>query len=208
MAGLDKRVVDCTTALEGFTDGMTIASGGFSRCGMPGKFVAAVQRRGISNLAVISNFCGVGDFGLRLLPKTRQTRRVIASYIRENVQFERQLRAGQAPRHSSRRPALAPRLGKARRRAFNGLQHIVEHSLRADFQIVRGCKADWFGSVIYRSMASNFNPAVATAGPITVVEVEEVVPPGTLDPNYVHTPDFHVDRLIQGRFEKRIKNRD
>jgi 3-oxoacid CoA-transferase subunit A len=92
-------------------------------------------------------------------------------------------------------------------REFDGRHYILEHSLKADFSIVRGWKADWFGNVIYRNTASNFNPAIATAGRITVLEVEEIVPPGTLDPNHIHTPGIYVDRLIQGRFEKRIENR-
>jgi 3-oxoacid CoA-transferase subunit A len=207
---------------------MTVASGGFGLCGIPENLIAEIQRRGTSKLTIISNNCGVEDFGLGLLLKTRQIRRMIASYIGENAEFERQLLAGEIEVELTPQGTLAEKLraggagipafftatgfgtpiGEGKEtRAFNGRQYILEHSLRADFAIVRGWKADWFGNVIYRSTACNFNPVVATAGRITVVEVEEIVAPGTLDPNHIHTPGIYVDRLVQGRFEKRIENR-
>ncbi len=228
MAGLDKRVVDYAAALEGLADGMTVAAGGFGLCGIPENLIAEIQRRGTTNLTVISNNCGVDDFGLGVLLKTRQIRRVIASYIGENAEFERQLLSGDIEVELTPQGTLAEKLraggagipafftatgygtpvaeGKETRE-FNGRHFILEHALKADFSIVRGWKADWFGNVIYRNTASNFNPAVATAGRITVVEVEEIVAPGTLDPNQVHTPGIYVNRLIQGACEKRIENR-
>jgi 3-oxoacid CoA-transferase subunit A len=228
MAGLDKRVAGYEAALEGLEDGMTVAAGGFGLCGIPENLIAEIRRRGTTDLTIISNNCGVDDFGLGVLLKTRQIRRVIASYIGENAEFERQLLAGEIEVELTPQGTLAERLraGGAGIPAFftatgygtpvgvgkecreiNGRHYILEHALKADFAIVRGWKADWFGNVIYRNTASNFNPAVATAGRITVVEVEEIVPPGALDPNHIHTPGIYVDRLLQGRFEKRIENR-
>jgi 3-oxoacid CoA-transferase subunit A len=228
MVGLDKRVADYVAALEGLSDGMTVAAGGFGLCGIPENLIAEIHRRGTTNLTIISNNCGVDDFGLGVLLKTRQIRRVIASYIGENAEFERQLLSGEIDVELTPQGTLAEKLraggagipafftatgygtpvGEGKEsREFDGRHYILEHSLKADFSIVRGWKADWFGNVIYRNTASNFNPAIATAGRITVLEVEEIVPPGTLDPNHIHTPGIYVDRLIQGRFEKRIENR-
>ena len=228
MAGLDKRVATYADALEGIADGMTIASGGFGLCGIPENLISEVRRRGTSGLTVISNNCGVDDFGLGMLLRTRQIRKVIASYVGENAEFERQLLAGEIDVELTPQGTLAEKLraggagipafftatgygtpvgdGKESRE-FNGRPCILEQSLTADFSLVRGWKADWYGNVIYRHTASNFNPAVATCGRVTVVEVEEIVPPGALDPAHIHTPGIYVDRLIQGRFEKRIENR-
>jgi 3-oxoacid CoA-transferase subunit A len=228
VAGLDKRVATYAAAMEGLTDGMTVAAGGFGLCGIPENLISEIRRRGTRNLTVISNNCGVDDFGLGVLLKSRQIRRVIASYIGENAEFERQLLAGEIDVELTPQGTLAEKLraggagipafftaagygtpvGEGKEtREFNGRHYILEHALKADFSIVRGWKADWFGNVIYRNTASNFNPAIATAGRITVVEVEEIVPPGTLDPNHIHTPGIYVNRLIQGVFEKRIENR-
>jgi len=228
MAGLDKRVRDYRQALEGLEDGMTVASGGFGLCGIPENLIAEVLRRGTSGLTVISNNCGVDGFGLGVLLAAGRIRKVIASYVGENAEFERQLLAGTIEVELTPQGTLAEKLraggagipafytatghgtpvaeGKETRE-FDGRSYILERSLRADFALVRGWKADWYGNVIYRHTAANFNPAVATAGRVTVVEVEEIVPPGTLDPAHIHTPGIYVDRLIQGRFEKRIENR-
>ena len=228
MAGLDKRVATYAEALAGISDGMTIAAGGFGLCGIPENLIQEVLRRGTSNLTVISNNCGVDDFGLGVLLKTRQIRKVIASYVGENAEFERQLLSGELEVELTPQGTLAEKLraggagipafftatgygtpvGEGKEtREFNGRHYILEQCLTADFSLVRGWKADWFGNVIYRHTASNFNPMVAAAGRITVVEVEEIVAPGVLDPNHVHTPGIYVDRLIQSRFEKRIENR-
>ena len=228
MAGLDKRVATYAEALEGITDGMTVAAGGFGLCGIPENLIAELHRRGTTGLTVISNNCGVDDFGLGLLLKSRQIRRVIASYVGENAEFERQMLSGEIEVELTPQGTLAEKLraggagipafftatgygtlvaqGKETRE-FDGQHCILERSLTADFAIVRGWKADWYGNVIYRHTACNFNPAVATAGRITAVEVEEIVPPGTLDPAHIQTPGIYVDRLIQGSFEKRIENR-
>ena len=228
MAGLDKRVADCTAALDGLTDGMTIAAGGFGLCGIPENLIAAIGRRGTTDLTVISNNCGVDGIGLGVLLQARQVRRVIASYIGENAEFERQLLCGDLAVELTPQGTLAERLraggagipafftatgfgtpvaaGKETRE-FNGRHYVLEQALRPDFSLVRGWKADWFGNVIYRQTARNFNPAVASAGRITVVEVEHLVPPGTLDPTQIHTPGIYVDRLVQCGGPSRIENR-
>ena len=228
MAGLDKRVASYAEALEGLRDGMTIAAGGFGLCGIPENLITEIRRRGTRDLTVISNNCGVDGFGLGLLLENRQIRKVIASYVGENAEFERQLLAGEIDVELTPQGTLAEKLraggagipafytatgygtpvGDGKEvREFGGRPHILEHSLTADFAIVKGWKADWYGNVIYRHTARNFNPSVATAGRITVVEVEEIVEPGALDPDQVHTPGIYVHRLLQGRFEKRIENR-
>jgi 3-oxoacid CoA-transferase subunit A len=228
MAGLDKRVSTYEQALDGLADGMTLAAGGFGLCGIPENLIAEVHRRRVQNLTVISNNCGVDDFGLGVLLKTRQIRKVIASYVGENAEFVRQLLSGEIEVELTPQGTLAEKLraggagipafftatgygtpvGEGKEaREFDGRHYILERSLKADFALVRGWKADWYGNVVYRQTASNFNPVVATAGRITVVEVEEIVPPGAIDPAQVHTPGIYVDRLIQGRFEKRIENR-
>jgi 3-oxoacid CoA-transferase subunit A len=228
MAGLDKRVASYVEALEGLRDGMTVAAGGFGLCGIPENLITEIHRRGTRDLTVISNNCGVDGFGLGLLLENRQIRKVIASYVGENAEFERQLLAGEIDVELTPQGTLAEKLraggagipafftatgygtpvGDGKEvREFDGRPHILEHSLTADFAIVKGWKADWYGNVVYRHTARNFNPSVATAGRITVVEVEEIVEPGVLDPDQVHTPGIYVHRLLQGRFEKRIENR-
>lgn len=228
MSGLDKRVDTLAQALEGLRDGMTIAVGGFGLCGIPENLIAEVRRRGVKGLTVISNNCGVDGFGLGVLLESRQIRRVIASYVGENAEFERQLLAGEIEVELTPQGTLAERLraggagipafytatgygtpvGEGKEvREFDGRHYILERGLRADFALVKGWKADWYGNVVYRRTARNFNPVVATAGGITVVEVEEIVAPGELDPDRIHTPGIYVDRLLPGRFEKRIENR-
>jgi 3-oxoacid CoA-transferase subunit A len=225
--GFDKRVADYATALDGITDGMTIAAGGFGLCGVPENLIAEVGRRGVRDLTVISNNCGVDECGLGVLLGNRQIRKVIASYVGENAEFERQLLAGELEVELTPQGTLAEKLraGGAGIPAFftatgygtpvgdgkevreiNGRHYILEHSLTADFALVKGWKADWYGNVVYRHAAQNFNPAAATAGRITVVEVEQLVPPGTLNPDHIHTPGIYVDRLIRGSFEKRIEH--
>src|SRR6187431_890066 len=201
MAGLDKRVATYAEALEGLEDGMTIAAGGFGLCGIPENLIQEVRRRGTSGLTVISNNCGVDDFGLGVLLQTRQIRRVIASYVGENAEFERQLLAGELDVELTPQGTLAEKLraggagipafytatgygtpiGEGKEvREFGGRKFILEEAITADFAIVKGWKADWYGNVIYRHTAQNFNPLAATAGRITVVEVDEIVEPGTL----------------------------
>jgi 3-oxoacid CoA-transferase subunit A len=226
MPGFDKRVGSYEDALAGLSDGMTIAVGGFGLCGIPENLIAQIQRMGATGLTVVSNNCGVDDFGLGLLLKTRQISKVIASYVGENAEFERQLLAGEIEVTLTPQGTLAEKLraggagipafftatgygtpvGEGKEvREFKDRPYILEEAITADFALVKGWKADRYGNVVYRHTAQNFNPAVATAGRVTVVEVEEIVEPGVLDPQYIHTPSIYVDRLIHGRFEKRIE---
>ena len=228
MSGLDKRVQSYAQALEGLSDGMTVIAGGFGLCGIPENLIAEIRRRGTHGLTVVSNNCGVDGFGLGVLLEQRQIRKVIASYVGENALFEKQLLAGDIAVELTPQGTLAEKLraggagipafftatgygtpvaeGKEVRR-FGDRNYILENSITGDFAIVKGWKADHFGNVVYRHTARNFNPLAASAGRITVVEVEEIVEPGELDPAQIHTPGIYVDRVIQGSFEKRIEQR-
>ncbi|MDE3736585.1 MULTISPECIES: CoA transferase subunit A [Pseudomonas] len=228
MSGLDKRVSSYEEALDGLTDNMTVLAGGFGLCGIPENLIAEIRRRGVTGLTVVSNNCGVDGFGLGVLLEDRQIRKMVASYVGENALFEKQLLSGELEVELTPQGTLAEKLraggagipafftatgygtpvaeGKEVRE-FNGRPHILEPSITGDFAIVKGWKADYYGNVIYRHTAQNFNPVVATAGRITVVEVEEIVAPGELDPTQIHTPGIYVDRVILGSFEKRIEKR-
>jgi 3-oxoacid CoA-transferase subunit A len=228
MAGLDKRVSTYAEALAGFTHEMTVLSGGFGLCGIPENLIAEIRRLGVSGLTVVSNNCGIDGFGLGVLLEDRQIRKMIASYVGENALFERQLLSGELEVELTPQGTLAEKLraggagipafytatgvgtpvaeGKEER-LFNDRRYILEEAITGDFAIVKGWKADHFGNVIYRHTAQNFNPLMATAGRITVVEVEELVEPGMLAPAQIHTPGIYVDRVIVGRFEKRIEKR-
>jgi 3-oxoacid CoA-transferase subunit A len=217
-----------TQALQGLLfDGMTIAAGGFGLCGIPENLIAAIRESGVRDLTIISNNAGVDDFGLGLLLARRQVRRMISSYVGENREFERQFLAGELEIEFNPQGTLAERIraggagiagfytrtgvgtqvaeGKPHA-TFNGQAYILETGLTADLAIVKAWKADAKGNLVYRKTARNFNPMVATAGKVTVAEVEEVVPTGTLDPDHVHTPSVYVHRLLVGRdYEKRIE---
>ncbi|NOG32752.1 CoA transferase subunit A [Halomonas sp. CH40] len=228
MAGFDKRVASYEEAMQGIESGMTVIAGGFGLCGIPENLIAEIKRLGVKDLTVVSNNCGVDGFGLGLLLEDRQIRKILASYVGENAMFEQQMlndeievvltpqgtlaekmRAGGAgiPAFYTATGYGTP-IGEGKEvREFNGRPHILEESVTGDFAIVKGWKADWYGNVVYRHTAQNFNPMAATAGRITVVEVEEIVEPGELDPAQIHTPGIYVDRLIQGTFEKRIEKR-
>lgn len=228
MAGLDKRVGSYEEALAGLTDGMTVVAGGFGICGIPENLIAQIRRLGVKGLTVVSNNCGIDGFGLGVLLEERQIRKMIASYVGENALFEQQLLSGELEVELTPQGTLAEKLraggagipafftatgygtpvaeGKEVRE-FDGRQYIMERAITGDFAIVKGWKADHYGNVIYRHTAQNFNPVAATAGRITVVEVEEIVEPGELDPTQIHTPGIYVDRIIQGTFEKRIEKR-
>lgn len=228
MAGLDKRVGSYAQALEGLTDGMTLLAGGFGLCGIPENLIAEVRRRRVKDLTVVSNNCGVDGFGLGILLETRQVRKVVASYVGENALFERQGLSGELEIELTPQGTLAEKVraggagipafytatgygtpvatGKDVRQ-FAGKHYILEEAITGDFALIKGWKADWYGNVVYRHTAQNFNPLMATAGRITVVEVEEIVPPGELPPSAIHTPGIYVDRLIVGQFEKRIEQR-
>ncbi len=228
MAGFDKRVSSYAEALEGLQDGMTVLAGGFGLCGIPENLIAEIKRKGTRDLTVVSNNCGIDGFGLGLLLEDRQIRKMIASYVGENALFERQLLDGELEVELTPQGTLAEKLraggagipafytatgygtpvaeGKEVRE-FDGRPYILEESIKGDFAIVKAWKADHYGNLIYRHTAQNFNPLAAAAGRITVVEVEEIVEPGELDPAQIHTPGIYVDRLICGTFEKRIEKR-
>ncbi len=228
MAGFDKRVSTYAEALEGLQDGMTVLAGGFGLCGIPENLIAEIKRKGTRDLTVVSNNCGIDGFGLGVLLEDRQISKMIASYVGENALFEKQLLNGELEVELTPQGTLAEKMraggagipafytatgygtpiaeGKDVRE-FNGRPHILEHAITGDFAIVKGWKADRYGNVIYRHTAQNFNPLAAAAGKITVVEVEEIVEPGEIDPTQIHTPGIYVDRIICGTFEKRIEKR-
>ena len=228
MAGLDKRVTSYQQALAGLQDNMTLLAGGFGLCGIPENLIAQIRQQGIKGLTVVSNHCGVDGFGLGLLLENRQIKTIIASYVGENALFEQQMLSGELEVILTPQGTLAEKVraggagipafytatgygtpvaeGKEVRE-FDGRHYILEQAIRGDFAIVKGWKADWYGNVIYRHTAQNFNPLMAMAARVTVVEVEEIVAPGELDPAAIHTPGLYVDRLIQGTFEKRIEKR-
>ena len=220
---------DARSALEGVTfDGMTVMAGGFGLCGIPENLIAALRDTRVKGITVISNNAGVDGFGLGQLLETRQIRKMISSYVGENKEFERQYLAGELQLEFNPQGTLAERIraggagipafftatgvgtlvaeGKEVR-AFNGRDYVMETGLVADLSIVKAWKADERGNLMFRKTARNFNPMMATAGKVTVVEVEEIVPVGSLDPDQIHTPGIYVDRLVQGTFEKRIEQR-
>jgi 3-oxoacid CoA-transferase subunit A len=216
-------------ALRGLLfDGMTIVAGGFGLCGIPENCIAAVRQSGVKGLTVVSNNAGVDGFGLGLLLETRQIAKMISSYVGENREFERQYLAGELELEFCPQGTLAERMraggagipgfytktgvgtlvaeGKEHK-DFDGETYVLERGIRADLAIVKAWKADRFGNLVYRKTARNFNPMAATAGKVTVAEVEEIVPDGALDPDCVHTPSVFVQRLFVGAFEKRIEQR-
>ncbi|OYX55143.1 MAG: succinyl-CoA--3-ketoacid-CoA transferase [Brevundimonas subvibrioides] len=224
-----KIYADAKAALEGLTfDGMTVMSGGFGLCGIPENLIAGLKAAGVTGLTVISNNAGVDGFGLGQLLETRQIARMISSYVGENKEFERQYLAGELQLEFNPQGTLAERIraggagipafftatgvgtlvaeGKEVRN-FDGRDYVMETALVADLAIVKAWKADERGNLVFRKTARNFNPMMATAGKVTVVEVEEIVPVGSLDPDNIHTPGVYVDRLFVGTFEKRIEQR-
>jgi 3-oxoacid CoA-transferase subunit A len=226
---MDKIYPDVGSALDGLTfDGMTVMSGGFGLCGIPEGLIAALRDSGVTGLTVISNNAGVDDFGLGLLLQTRQIRKMISSYVGENKEFERQYLAGELELEFNPQGTLAERIraggagipafftatgvgtlvaeGKEVR-DFDGRAYVMETALKADLSIVKAWKADERGNLIFRKTARNFNPMMATAGKVTVAEVEEIVPTGSLDPDHIHTPGVYVDRIVQTTPEKRIEQR-
>jgi 3-oxoacid CoA-transferase subunit A len=228
MAGFNKVVNTYEEAMAGLTDNMTVVAGGFGLCGIPENLIKEIERQGIKGLTLVSNNCGVDNFGLGLLLPKRQIKKIIASYVGENAEFERQMMSGELDVELTPQGTLAEKMraggagipafytatgvgtlvaaGKDQRQ-FNGRDYILEEAITGDFAIIKAWKADKFGNLIYRKTARNFNPLAATAGKITVVEVEEIVEPGELDPDEIHTPGIYVNRVIQGTFEKRIEQR-
>jgi 3-oxoacid CoA-transferase subunit A len=226
---MNKVVKDPAQALQGIQDGMTLMVGGFGLCGIPENSIARLVEMGVKNLTCISNNAGVDDFGLGLLLQGKQVKKMISSYVGENDEFERQMLSGELEVDLIPQGSLAERCraggagipafftpagygtevaeGKEVR-IFNGKPHILESALTADFAIIKAWKGDTEGNLIYKATARNFNPMMAMAGKITIAEVEELVPAGTLDPNQIHTPGIFVQRIFQGeKFEKRIEQR-
>lgn len=226
---MNKVCADAGAAIVGISNDMTLMLGGFGLCGIPENCIAALAKSGVTGLTCISNNAGVDDFGLGLLLKNRQIRKMIASYVGENAEFERQMLSGELEVDLIPQGSLAERCraggagipafftpagfgteiaeGKEVRE-FNGKPHILESALTADYAIVKAWKGDRLGNLIYKGTARNFNPVMAMAGKITIAEVEELVEPGELDPNYIHTPGVFVQRIFHGaKFEKRIEQR-
>ena len=226
---IDKTVPHAQAALQGMTDGMTLMLGGFGLCGIPENSIQELLRLGVKNLTCISNNAGVDDFGIGLLLQTKQVKKMISSYVGENAEFERQLLNGELEVELIPQGTLAERcraggagipafftpagygteVGEGKEsREFNGKMYLMETGLIADFAFVKAWKGDTAGNLIYKGTARNFNPMMATAGKITVAEVEELVPVGELDPNQIHTPGIFVQRIYQGQhYEKRIEQR-
>ena len=228
MAGLNKVVPSCAEALQGLEDGMTIIAGGFGLCGIPEGCIDQIKQMKTKDLTVVSNNCGVDDFGLGILLKDRQIKKMVSSYVGENALFEQQFLSGELELEFTPQGTLAEKMraggagipafytatgygtviGEGKEvREFGGRKYILEESITGDYAIVKGWKADRLGNVIYRHTAQNFNPMAATAGKITIVEVEEIVEVGELDPAQIHTPSIYVDYVVLGKFEKRIEQR-
>lgn len=226
---INKTVKNAQEALQGVQDGMTLMLGGFGLCGIPENAIRELLRLGVKELTCISNNAGVDDFGIGLLLQRRQVRKMIASYVGENAEFERQLLSGELEVELIPQGTLAERIraggagipafytpagfgtevGEGKEsREFNGKMYLMEEWLKADFSFVKAWKGDTAGNLIFKGTARNFNPMMATAGKITVAEVEVLVPAGELDPNMIHTPGIFVQRIFQGEgYEKRIEQR-
>src|SRR5213596_3523565 len=217
---MDKRIASADAAIAKLTDGATILMGGFGLCGIPENLIAAVRRKGTKNLTVVSNNAGVDDFGIGLLLQQRQVKKMISTYVGENKLFEQLVLSGELQVELNPQGTLSERLraggagipafytptgygtlvaeGKETRE-FNGRMYVMEHALIADFAFVRAWKGDRWGNLVYRKTARNFNPMMATAGRITIAEVEELVEPGEIDPDLVHTPAIFVQRIFRAR---------
>ena len=226
---MNKVYPDAKTALDGLVfDGMTLMAGGFGLCGIPENSIAALHAAGVKDLTVVSNNCGVDGFGLGILLDAKQIKKMISSYVGENKEFERQFLSGELELEFNPKGTLAERIraggagipgfftktgvgtliaeGKEHRE-FDGETYIMETGLKADVSIVKAWKADPQGNLVFRKTARNFNPMMATAGKVTIAEVEEIVELGSLDPDEIHTPGIFVQRVFKGEFEKRIEQR-
>ena len=226
---MNKLVKDAKEGIAGVEDGMTLMLGGFGLCGIPENCISALVDIGAKELTCISNNAGVDDFGIGLMLQNRQVKKMISSYVGENDEFERQMLTGELEVDLIPQGSLAERcraggagipafftpagygtevaIGKEVR-YFNGKPHILESALHADYALVKAWKGDRYGNIIFKGTARNFNPVMAMAGKITVVEVEELVEPGELDPNFIHIPGVFVQRIFQGTgYEKRIEQR-
>ncbi len=226
---MNKVVANADEAVKDIESGMTLMLGGFGLCGIPENSIAAIVRKGINNLTCISNNAGVDDFGIGLMLQGKQVKKMISSYVGENAEFERQLLSGELevdliPQGTLATRAMAAGYGMPavyllagvgtevaegkETREFNGKEYLLEEAFDSDFAIVKAWKGDKAGNLIYKDTARNFNPMMAMAGKITIAEVEELVEPGELDPNFIHTPGIYVHRIFQGeKYEKRIEQR-
>lgn len=224
---INKVVNNADEAIADIPDNATLMLGGFGLCGIPENCIEALVRKGVTGLTCISNNAGVDDFGIGLMLKTRQVKKMISSYVGENAEFERQLLSGELEVDLIPQGTLAERIraggagipafftpagygtevaeGKEVRE-FDGKMHLLESWLKADFALVKAWKGDKAGNLMFKGTARNFNPMMATAGKVTVAEVEELVEVGELDPNHIHTPGIFVQRIFQGKnYEKRIE---
>lgn len=227
--GLNKVVANADEAVQNIENGATILLGGFGLCGIPENCIHALVRKGVKDLTCVSNNAGVDDFGLGLLLHQHQIRKMIASYVGENAEFERQLLSGELEVDLIPQGTLATRCMAAgygmpavyvkagvgteiangkETRNFDGTDYLLEMAFDADFAIVKAWKGDTQGNLIYKDTARNFNPLMAMAGKFTIAEVEELVEPGELDPNFIHTPGIYVHKIFKGKnYEKRIEQR-
>lgn len=226
---INKTISSAQEAIEKIKDGSVLMLGGFGLCGIPENCIQALIKSGVKNLTCISNNAGVDDFGIGLLLQSKQVKKMIASYVGENSEFERQLLSGELEVDLIPQGTLSERIraggagipafftpagygseiaeGKETRE-FDGKMYLMEKWLRADFALVKAWKGDTAGNLVYKGTARNFNPMMATAGKITIAEVEELVPAGELDPNFIHTPGIFVQHIFQGeKYEKRIEKR-
>jgi 3-oxoacid CoA-transferase subunit A len=225
---IQKILASADEAVRDVSDGATLVVGGFGLCGIPENLIAALVRRGVKNLTVVSNNCGVDDWGLGLLLRTRQIRKMVSSYVGENAEFERQFLSGELEVELVPQGTLAERMraggagipgfytpagvgtlvaeGKEIK-TFDGREYVLERGIVGDFSMVAAWKADRLGNLVYRKAARNFNPMAATAGRISIAEVEEVVEVGELDPEAIHTPGVFVQRVVVAPRQKRIERR-
>ena len=226
---MNKLVANADEAIKDIHDGAVIMLGGFGLCGIPENCITALVKKGTKQLTCISNNAGVDDFGIGLMLQTKQVKKMISSYVGENAEFERQLLSGELEVELIPQGTLATRCMAAgygmpavftpagvgtevaegkETREFNGKTYLMEYAFDADFAIVKAWKGDTHGNLIFKDTARNFNPMMAMAGKVTIAEVEELVPAGTLDPNHIHTPGIYVHRIFQGsQYEKRIEQR-
>ena len=227
--GFNKVRASAAEACEGITSGMTLMVGGFGLCGIPENCISELVKMGVKDLTCISNNAGVDDFGLGLLLQQKQVKKMISSYVGENAEFERQMLSGELEVELIPQGTLATRCMAAgygmpvvytpagvgtevaegkEVREFKGKKYLMEEAFDADFALVKAWKGDAMGNLMFRSTARNFNPMMAMAGKVTIVEVEELVPLGALDPDHIHTPGIYVHRIFQGvNYEKRIEQR-
>lgn len=226
---INKKVENVQQALEGIADNMTLMLGGFGLCGIPENAIAELVKRNIKGVTCISNNAGVDDFGLGLLLQKKQIKKMVSSYVGENDEFERQMLSGELEVELIPQGTLAERCRAAQAgfpaiytpagygtevaegketREFDGKMYVLEHAFKADFSFVKAWKGDEAGNLVFKGTARNFNPPMCGAAKITVAEVEELVPVGTLDPNQIHIPGIFVQRIFQGQtYEKRIEQR-